>query len=65
MPWCETCQQFQEAEALGEAGACPACGRVLVAKRRSPWHFKLLAVATVIYLGYRLVQGILWVSHHI
>lgn len=34
------------------------------APRRLPWHFKFLAVATVIYLGYRLFQGITWLIHH-
>ncbi len=27
-----------------------------------PWHFWVLLVALVIYLGYRLIQGIVWVS---
>jgi hypothetical protein len=27
---------------------------------KAPWHFKLLMIALVIYLGYRLVQGIDW-----
>jgi hypothetical protein len=32
--------------------------------RRAPWHFKILAVGTVIYLGWRLYQGIGWLVHH-
>ncbi len=32
---------------------------------RAPWHFKLIAVGTVIYLGYRAYQGVEWLSHHI
>lgn len=28
-----------------------------------PWHFWILVVALVIYLGYRLFQGIVWVVH--
>ena len=31
---------------------------------RAPWHFKLLMVALVIYLGYRFVQGVQWVMTH-
>jgi hypothetical protein len=27
---------------------------------RAPFSFKLMIVLTVIYLGYRLVQGIVW-----
>lgn len=30
---------------------------------RTPWHFKVLLVALIIYLGWRLIQGILWVAH--
>jgi hypothetical protein len=32
---------------------------------RAPWHFKVIAVGSVIYLGYRLYQGIAWLAHHI
>lgn len=32
---------------------------------RAPWHFKVLLVGTVIYLGYRLYQGISWLAHHL
>jgi hypothetical protein len=35
------------------------------APRRAPWHFKILAVGTVIYLGYRTYQGIGWLVHHV
>lgn len=28
----------------------------------TPWHFKLLVIALVLYLGYRLVQLIIWLS---
>jgi len=31
---------------------------------RAPWHFKVLVVGTVVYLGYRLYQGIGWLIHH-
>jgi hypothetical protein len=27
---------------------------------KAPWHFKLLVVAVVLYLGWRVVQVILW-----
>lgn len=29
-------------------------------KVRAPWHFYVLVAAVVIYLGWRLVQGIVW-----
>ena len=65
MPWCESCSRFHDAEALSDKGECPTCGTVLVAPKKVPWHFRLIGVATVIYLTYRLVQGILWVVHHV
>jgi hypothetical protein len=54
------------------AGKCPTCGASLeqpasVATAndipRAPWHFKLLLVALVVYLGYRAYQGVFWVGH--
>jgi hypothetical protein len=47
-------------------GACPACGRHLAdppdasTTPGAPWHFKLLVVAVVLYLGWRLVQLVGW-----
>lgn len=29
---------------------------------KAPWHFWVLLVALVIYLGYRLIEGIAWVA---
>jgi hypothetical protein len=34
-------------------------------RRNIPLHFKLFLGATVIYLGYRLYQGIEWLLHHL
>ena len=31
---------------------------------KAPWHFKLLLVGTVLYLIYRLIWFIFWLSHH-
>lgn len=61
MPWCETCSEFHAPEALDGEGACPECGTVIGEPHNVPWHFKLLIVAVVIYLGWRLIQGIVWV----
>jgi hypothetical protein len=52
-------------EELTEEGACPSCDEPLDEPRHIPWHFKLLVVATVIYLGYRSYQGISWLAHHV
>ncbi|MFP3906386.1 MAG: hypothetical protein ACLFRV_13380 [Acidimicrobiales bacterium] len=28
---------------------------------RAPWHFWVMVVGVVVYLGWRLVEGVLWV----
>ena len=33
--------------------------------RPIPWHFKVMAGGTAVYLVYRLVQGIVWLVHHL
>ena len=51
---------------------CPTCGAVVSEPEgdedephpRAPWHFKVLVVGTVVYLGYRLYQGVGWLIHH-
>lgn len=76
MPWCETCDRFYNPNTLRDDGTCPTCGRELgrtpVATATAddevpgvPWHFKLLLLATVLYLGWRLVQGVIWVAEHL
>ena len=47
-------------------GTCPKCGAEVgeieqraadaAADESAPWHFKLLVVALVVYLGWRFVQ---------
>lgn len=65
MPWCDTCDRLVDDEALVE-GACPTCETNLVEPARQPisWRFRLLVAATVIYLIWRCVQGVQWLSHH-
>ena len=46
---------------MGEDGSCPTCGTVIAAPAKAPWHFKLLLLALVLYLGWRAWQGIDWV----
>ena len=65
MPWCEQCDTELEEAGLADGGTCPTCGAEPVAHRPQPWWFKFLAVATVIYLGYRAFQGVTWVVHHV
>jgi hypothetical protein len=65
VPWCEQCDQQLDEQDLDEEGHCPTCGSEPLEHRRSPWWFKFLAVATVIYLLYRTFQGVTWVVHHV
>lgn len=44
-------------------GSCPTCGRSIATatpELKTPWHFKLLVAAVVLYLGWRVVQMIGW-----
>ncbi|MHB8439061.1 MAG: hypothetical protein ACYDD4_07855 [Acidimicrobiales bacterium] len=64
MPWCDTCDRFVDTDEIGDDRTCPTCETPVEDKRNVPWHFKLMIVATVVYLGYRTYQGIAWVVHH-
>ena len=66
MPWCEACAKYHAPSAMNDDGTCPACGgdvdvteaqaARLAQDESTPWHFKLLVAATVVYLGWRFVQ---------
>ena len=73
MPWCDDCERFSNPNSLTESGGCPTCGAVIAeapdpdadvaapsAISAIPWHFWLLLVALVLYLGWRLVEGVVW-----
>ncbi len=63
MAWCDECSRFLPAGAAEEAGQCPECGNPLAGDAPNvPWHFKLLVVATVAYLAWRAVQGLVWLA---
>ena len=71
MPWCDDCSRFWSPNTLPADGACPTCGRNLAkpgerpGDQKAPWHFKLLVVAVVLYLGWRAVQLVEWVVQHV
>jgi hypothetical protein len=71
MPWCEDCSRFYNPNTLRPDGTCPTCGRVVAepgavaTAERVPWHFKLLLAAASVYLGWRAVQGVAWLAHHL
>lgn len=76
MPWCDTCDRFYNPNSLAPDGTCPTCGRQVAQAAAvadpelaamsevpgAPWHFKLLVAATVGYLGWRLIEGIIWIA---
>jgi uncharacterized OB-fold protein len=57
---CDDCGRDAAVDQLPPEGGCPTCGREAEVPT-APWHFKLLVVATVIYLGWRAWQGLAWV----
>lgn len=71
MPWCEQCAKYLAPSAMSPDGTCPTCGRSAqgstltdgAAERNdepvdesTPWHFKLLVAALIVYLGWRVVE---------
>lgn len=71
MPWCEDCSKYWAPSSMNDDGTCPRCGADLeppalaatpdaagddVTVAKTPWHFKLMVVALVLYLGWRFVE---------
>jgi hypothetical protein len=51
---------------MGEHGECPTCGTVIAeVSKPVAWHFKLLLVAVVIYMIYRIYWLAVWLPKHI
>ncbi|MGH9004962.1 MAG: hypothetical protein ACRDYV_17710 [Acidimicrobiia bacterium] len=81
MPWCPNCDRFLSPPTVREDGTCPTCGRPVEAARDPararpaeveneeggpvPFHLKALGAALAVYLGWRFIQGIEWVVHHL
>ncbi|MCC6436070.1 MAG: hypothetical protein IT196_13630 [Acidimicrobiales bacterium] len=67
MPWCDPCERFFNPNTLNRDGTCPSCGKQLAEPQQQgwrsvPWHFWLLLGALVLYLGWRLIQGVAWAT---
>jgi hypothetical protein len=71
MPYCDDCEKYWAPSSMNDDGTCPRCGADLdepaiaaahasdaepVEDETTPWHFKLMIVAVVGYLGYRFVE---------
>ena len=70
MPWCDTCSRYWVRTSIPATGECPTCGQAIAESvdagvAKAPWHFKLLLVAVIAYLGLRAWQGIVWVVQHV
>lgn len=50
-----------DAGPLAGAGAVETGGEALD-EPHVPWHFKLLVLATIVYLAWRVIQGVVWVA---
>jgi hypothetical protein len=68
MPWCDTCDTYLAPNTVDPDGTCPTCHNKVDAAdmgneppQRAPWHFWVMVVALVLYLGWRLAEGALWV----
>ena len=66
MPWCDDCDHFYTPSTLSTDGTCPEGHQVVDpdevdAAEKLPWHFWLLVIALVAYLGWRAIQGLGWI----
>ena len=59
---CPFCEQVVDYKRNSKSEAARARGEELapVDEVGVPWHLKLLLAATVLYLGWRAVQGVEW-----
>lgn len=74
MPWCDDCDAYLAPNAVDADGTCPTChepvdtadlAKATTPPQRAPWHFWVMVVALVAYLGWRLVEGIVWLAQHV
>ncbi len=62
-PTCGRVLELRQPLATQVAAADPADEEP--APIKAPWHFKVLLVCLVVYLGWRGVQGVDWLARHI
>ena len=64
MAWCDTCDRVVT-DNEAEVGECERCHNPVTAQSRGPmpWKFRFMIAATVVYLVWRLYQGIQWLMH--
>ena len=69
MPWCDSCDAYRAPTALTAEGSCNVCSEPVdtsdakeLTQAKAPWHFWLMVAALVLYLGWRLIEGGIWVA---
>ena len=72
MPWCDDCDVYLAPNSVNEDGTCPTCDTKVDAAdlaapnpAKVPWHFWVVVVALVAYLGWRLVVGVGWLIERV
>ncbi|MGI9595523.1 MAG: hypothetical protein ACR2QK_05160 [Acidimicrobiales bacterium] len=67
MPWCDSCDAYLAPNSVKVDGSCPTCSSEVdssdagnLTTTKVPWHFWVVLVALVAYLGWRLIVGIAW-----
>jgi hypothetical protein len=72
VPWCAQCDRFLSPPTVRPDGSCPTCGAAVDPEggrgrrlKRLPWHVKLVLGVLAVYLAFRVVQGIVWLSGQI
>jgi hypothetical protein len=69
VPWCDTCDKYLAPNTVDTDGTCPTCHdevdaadtKVEVQDGKAPWHFWIVVVALVAYLGWRLIEAAIWI----
>ena len=67
MPWCDDCARFYNPNTLDADGNCPDGHTVAdpdaeAEQVKAPWHFWLLVIAIAVYLGWRAIEGLIWLG---
>ncbi|MGH1504452.1 MAG: hypothetical protein ACRBI6_12910 [Acidimicrobiales bacterium] len=67
MPWCDTCDRYLAPNAMTAEGTCPTCDEEVDTQdlavpptTKAPWHFWVMVVALVAYLGWRVIEAAIY-----
>ena len=65
MPYCEPCDKYLAPSAATRDGSCPDCGEGVeattqVRSSKIPWHFWVVLAAASGYVGWRAIEGVIW-----